>query len=340
MKNKLDNQLRVLAWETTRACPLACPHCRASAVINRDPEELTTNEASEMLDSASRLGKSIIIFSGGEPLLRDDIEELAQVAVRAGHTPVLSCNDGRLLSEARLNSLKKAGLKHFSFSMHSHLKEKHDSFVGVNGAFDNALSAFERIKSKDLSFQINTTILPSNHKQIDLIKDWVINIKAAAWHLFFIVPMGRAAVNLEEVELTTTDNEKVLEYIAQKSDSWPMRVKVTCAPQYARIRAQMNKDTGAKGRSCMAGTGFLFVSYKGDVKPCGYFSMSLGNIRHKSLHDIYLQSSELKDMRQADLLEGVCGKCLYNESCGGCRARAYAVNDNYMSSDPACSFVK
>jgi radical SAM protein with 4Fe4S-binding SPASM domain len=336
---KQDSQLlRVLAWESTRACTLACPHCRASAVDMRDPDELTTSEAMQMLDSAAELGKSIIILSGGEPLLREDLEQIAEHAVKLGHRPVVSCNDGRLLTDERLTTLAAAGIRHFSFSMHSELEADHDHFVRVEGAYREALQAFARIKKHGLSFQINTTVLPGNHDRLSKIKDWVVSLGAVSWHLFFIVPMGRAAAAGSEVDLRQTQIDAVLRYVAAESDDWPIPVKVTCAPQYAQIRASMGKDPGSRGRSCMAGSGFVFVSWCGEVKPCGYFDLVVGNIRKMPLSKIYRESVELRDMRTPEKFSGICGRCKFNRVCGGCRARAYAVNGSFLASDPNCNY--
>ena len=333
-----QNALRVLAWETTRACPLACPHCRASAVSCRDPEELTTEEAVQMLSSAAEMGPALIILSGGEPLLRADLEEIARRAVEMGHRPVVSCNDGRLLTDARLDSLYAAGIRHFSFSMHSSQEADHDGFVRVAGAYREALQAFSRIKGRGMSFQINTTVLPGNSRRLDEIKDWVVNIGAAAWHLFFIVPTGRAAAGGSEVDLSQNEIDRVLRHVAENSDNWPVPVKVTCAPQYAMIRGEMGRDPGSRGRSCMAGNGFVFVSWCGDVKPCGYFDLIVGNVRQKPLKAIYLESEQLRDMRTPEKFTGVCGVCRFNRICGGCRARAYAVHGSYLATDPNCKF--
>lgn len=331
--------LRVLAWESTRACTLACPHCRAAAVDCRDPEELQTEEVFAMLEAAARIGPALIILSGGEPLLRPDLEKIATRAVALGHRPVVSCNDGRLLSDERIASLAAAGIKHFSFSMHSSDRSAHDDFVRVPGTYDEALAAFSRIRKHGLSFQINTTILPANADRLPALKDWVISLKAASWHLFFIVPTGRAVENTAEVSLSQKQIDQVLRYVAAESDEWGLPVKVTCAPQYARIRMEMGKDPGSRGRSCMAGSGFAFVSYRGEVKPCGYFDLVVGNIREKPLDEIYLQSSELADMRNAEKLEGVCARCRFNRACGGCRARAFAVNGSFLAEDPNCDFT-
>lgn len=342
----LNNSLRVLAWETTRACTLACPHCRASAVTERNDEELSVNEAFLMLESAAKIGPAIIILSGGEPLLRDDLELIAKRAIELGHRPVVSCNDGSLLTDERLSSLKESGITHFSFSMHSENEVAHDEFVRVKGAYKNALMAFNRIKNHGMSFQINTTILPTNHKRIEEFKDWVVSLNASAWHLFFIVPMGRAAETGSEILISPDQTEAVLKYVAQNSDNWPIPVKITCAPQYSRIRAELaaaNKITPKRShhghqstRSCMAGNGFVFISYKGEVKPCGYFDLILGNIRETPLDEIYTENEILRNMRSPEKLEGICKNCNYNKICGGCRARAYAVTGNYMAGDTTC----
>ncbi len=332
----MKNRLRVMAWETTRACTLACPHCRAAAVDSRDSDELSTAEAFKMLEDAAKIGPAIVILSGGEPLLRDDLEEVAEYAVKLGHRPVVSCNDGELLTDARLESLKKAGICHFSFSMHSIDGKTHDEFVRKDGAFQYALDSFQKIKEMGMSFQINTTILPSNFDRLAEFKDWVISLGASAWHLFFIVPTGRASQSSGEIDLKAAEIEKVLRYVATESDDWEIPVKVTCAPQYSRIRAEIGKTAGARGRSCMAGMGFAFVSYKGDVKPCGYFDLVVGNIREKSFDEIYQHSPELIEMRNPEKLTGSCGNCKFNVACGGCRARAYAVNGSFMAEDPNC----
>ena len=336
---KSDGLLRVLAWESTRACTLACPHCRAAAVDCRDPEELTTDEVKKMLESAAKIGPALIILSGGEPLLRADLEEIAAYAVELGHRPVVSCNDGSLLTDSRLASLKTAGIKHFSFSMHSGDRETHDHFVRVPGAYDHALAAFSRIREHGLSFQINTTILPSNFQHLPALKDWVLSLHAASWHLFFIVPTGRASSNSDEITLSQKQIDGVLRYVAKESDGWGIPLKVTCAPQYARIRMEMGKDPGSRGRSCMAGSGFAFVSYRGEVKPCGYFDLVVGNIREKPLDQIYTESHELRDMRSPEKLEGICGRCRFNKVCGGCRARAFAVKGSFLGEDPNCDFT-
>ncbi|NLM18308.1 MAG: radical SAM protein [Candidatus Riflebacteria bacterium] len=338
--NNHRDALRVLAWETTHACTLACPHCRAKASLEPAENELTTAEAFVMLESAALLGTKMLILSGGEPLLRKDLEEVAVKACELGIKPVVSCNDGRLLSDDRLESLKKSGINHFSFSMHSEDEEEHDKFVRVENTYNEALKAFERIKKHGMSFQINTTVLPVNYKKLESLKDWVKSLGASAWHLFFLVPMGRAEENLNETSLDKSAVNEVIKWLAHNSDNFGISTKITCAPQYAAARDALGYPAESRGRSCMAGKGFLFVGKTGDVKPCGYFEKSCGNIRQQSLEEIYRTSEPLLRIRNPELLQGFCSKCKMKVVCGGCRARALAVNGDLMAEDPNCIFAK
>lgn len=331
-------KLHLLAWETTQACSLACPHCRASACPARPAGELTTEEGKRLLREAARVGPGIVILSGGEPLLRDDLEILAAAATANGQTPVVSTNDGAMLTAARIDSLKTAGVKRFSFSIHGPNADFHDPFVGRTGAFAQACDAFERLAAAGVEFQINTTAMHANCEKLAEMHAFAVAHGAVAWHLFFIVPMGRATGDTGGAMLDDKGVERVLEWVATIADDSPIPIKVTCAPQYARIRARLGLRQAGHGRGCMAGDGFAFVSARGDVKPCGYFERTAGNVRETAFDELYRTSSLFADLRDLDRLEGRCGGCPYKRLCGGCRARALAVEGNYMAGDPTCSF--
>lgn len=331
-------KLHLLAWETTQACSLACPHCRASACPTRPAGELTTDEGRKLLREAARVGPGIVILSGGEPLLRDDLELLAAAAAANGQTPVVSTNDGAMLTAARIDSLKAAGVKRFSFSIHGPSADFHDPFVGRPGAFAQACEAFERLAAAGVEFQVNTTVMHANCEKLAEMHAFAVARKAVAWHLFFIVPMGRAAGNTTGAMLYDKGVEQVLEWVAKIADDSAIPIKVTCAPQYARIRARLGLRQATHGRGCMAGDGFAFVSARGDVKPCGYFERTAGNIRETPFDTLYRESALFADLRDLDRLEGRCGDCPYKRLCGGCRARALAVEGNYMAGDPTCTF--
>ncbi len=330
---------KLLAWETTRACLFTCAHCRAGAIARPMPDELSTAEGKRLFEQAARLGPWIIILSGGEPLLRSDLEELAQAGIHCGHTVVVACNDGKLLSTERIARLKAAGVSRYSFSMHYPDAVAQDQFLGSPGAFAENVAAFGRLAKAGIEFQINTTVMPGNHRQLPQILARVREWQAAAWHLFFVVPTGRAGENTPEAAatfLSDDETEQVLEWVADVADEAGVPVKVTCAPHYARVRAQKRKSVPHGGAGCMAGRGFAFVSSTGEVKPCGYFDQVLGNVRKQPFDEIYLHSPLLQSLREPERLTGSCGACAYRNLCGGCRARAHARNGDPLSSDPAC----
>jgi len=330
-------KLHLLAWETTRACPFACPHCRASAVAQRESGELSTAEGIKLLTEAARVGPGIVIMSGGEPLLRTDLEELVQAGTKLGQTVVVAGNDGALFTTERIRSLQEAGVKRFSFSLHASQDERQDAFLGRPGAFAETREAFKRLLAAGMSFQINTTVLPSNHRDLPVMLEAVKAMGAAAWHLFFVVNTGRAAETRPSDTLDDEANERVLEWVADvygQPGVPPM--KVTCAPHHSRIFIQKGKKLPSHGRSCMAGDGFAFVSSFGEVKPCGYFDLVAGSVRERPFDEIYLHSELFRTLRDLERLEGTCGACEYRKVCGGCRARAFAGSGNFMGSDPSC----
>jgi AdoMet-dependent heme synthase len=326
----------LLAWEMTRACTLACPHCRAAACADRHPDELTTAEGLRLLREAAEVGPGIIIFSGGEPLLRPDLEELAAAAGQLGHVPVVATNDGLLLDERRIASLISAGVRRFSFSVHFPDEASADTFTCRPGSYVATLEALARLQTHGMSFQINTTVMPGNHQRLAEMREWALARGAAAWHLFFVVPTGRARVTGATVSLEQDQIEDVLTWAAALADDPRLPMKITCAPQYARIRAQAGHPPSPFGRSCMAGDGFAFVSWQGEVKPCGYFDLIVGTIREQSFAELYRDAPAFRALRSPDLLEGACGACTYRAACGGCRARALAVHGSMLGPDPNC----
>lgn len=331
-------RLQLLAWETTQACTLACPHCRANACTSRPPGEMNVEEGRRLLEEAAKVGPSIIILTGGEPLLRDDIEEFAVAGTAVGHTVVVATNDGLLLTRERVASLKKAGVKRYSFSIHFPDDADQDTFTAREGTMQASREAFARLREAEVGFQINTTVMRGNFDRLDRIRRLVIEQGAAAWHLFFVVPTGRASGPTLSAPLTDEEIEKILRWVAGMEETAGIPLKVTCAPQYARIKAEMGLKNTQRGRSCMAGDGFAFVSHMGEVKPCGYFDQSVGNVRKTPFDQIYRDSPVFQALRDPDLLKEGCGACAYRKLCGGCRARALAVSGDYLQVDPNCNY--
>jgi len=323
----------IIAWEITSACNLCCNYCRASATKFPDENELSTEEALHFIEEVVPL-KPMIILSGGEPLLRPDVFLLAKCASDKGIRVALATN-GTLLTPEVVDNITRSGIRRVSISLDSTLPAVHDSIRG-EGSFASSMKGIENLKGK-VPFQINTTITRKNADQVGAMMDLAERVGAVAFHLFFLVPTGRGR---EDELITPEEQDELLRWVAQECNQRSIEVKVTCAPQYGRLAREELSGTDRKrlmGSACLAGTNFVFVSKTGEVYPCGYMPVLVGNIREKSFIDIWDNSPVLKDLREKKL-KGRCGKCRYRQVCGGCRARAYAYTGDYLESDPLCSY--
>ncbi len=336
-----------MAWELTNACNLACIHCRASAIREPPPDELSTTEAKHFVDELVEY-KPIIILTGGEPLLREDVFDIAGYASSKGLRVVLATN-GTLLTHDIARKLKEAGIQRISISIDGSNTRTHDTFRGELGAFDAALRGIEILKKEGISFQINTTITKRNLDEIPRIYDLALELKASALHIFLLVPTGRGE-EIEQEEIPPHEYERVLNWFYDKSKDAGIQLKATCAPHYFRIMRQRAKAEGiritkethgleAMTKGCLGGSAFCFVSSKGDVYPCGYLPALAGNIRQTPFKTIWEKSDVFNELRDPGKLKGKCGRCEYRMVCGGCRARAYAATDNYLDEEPYCIYV-
>ena len=328
----------LVAWETTRQCPLACRHCRAAAGTVRAEHELTTAEGLRLIDSLAALPVRLLILTGGEPMMRPDIYDLARAAASRGMRVVMApC--GALLTDTTAARLKESGISAISISIDASNAADHDAFRGVNGAFDTALRGLRCARHAGLAIQINTTVSRLNIAQLPAMLDLAEREGAATLDCFFLVPTGRGK-QLKDLQLDAGQVEQTLQWIADQDGQHAVKLKTTCAPQMARVRAQRGarQAHGAPTGGCMAGRGFLFVSHTGIVQPCGFLDLPCGDVRTfdfdmKSL----LEASD--DLRRLGSLEGVGGKCGYCEFlqvCGGCRARANAMSGDAMGEEPFC----
>ncbi len=338
---------RLIAWELTNACNLACIHCRASAIKDPTPDELSTAEAKHFVDELVEY-KPIIILTGGEPLLRPDVYDIAKYASGHGLRVVLATN-GTLLTPDIAKKLKDVGIQRVSISIDGSTKETHDIFRGETGAFEAALFGIDILKNAGISFQINTTITKRNLTEIPNIYELALELGASALHIFLLVPTGRGE-EIESEEIPSEEYERVLNWFYDKSKTSRIQLKATCAPHYFRIMRQRAKTEGIKitrethgleamTKGCLGGSGFCFVSSKGDVYPCGYLPMLAGNIRQKPFKMIWEKSKVFNDLRDMGKLKGKCGECEYRAVCGGCRARAYALTGDYLDEEPYCMYV-
>lgn len=333
--------------ETTRACNMKCPHCRASATDTRMPDELTTDEIKKLIDEAASFSKPIFVLSGGEPLSRPDIYEIASYGNERGLKMTLATN-ASLITESVASSLKSSGIERVAVSIYGSTPKLHDSFCGTEGAFDATYKGVENIKRSGMELQINTTITRRNLADIMNIANWAVEIGAQALHLFFLVPTGRGKA-LEGDEITPHEYEKAFNEICDFSKVMKkIHVKTTCAPHYFRILHQRGTRSSqliapssfyAMTKGCLAGSGVCFVSYKGEVYPCGYFPVLAGNIRENNFKDIWFNSPLFLSLRDEAKLKGKCGFCEFKLVCGGCRARAYARYGDYLEEEPYCAYT-
>ncbi|MEF2144947.1 MAG: heme b synthase [Desulfovibrionaceae bacterium] len=338
---------RLIAWEVTRSCNLACKHCRAEAHPEPYEGELSTEEAKALIDTFPDVGNPIIIFTGGEPLMRSDVFELIPYAKAKGLRCVMAPN-GTLLSEENVAKIKAAGVERCSISIDAPKAEQHDIFRGVPGAFQASMAGIERLKKAGIEFQINTTVTKNNLPFFKDIFHLCRDLGASAWHIFLLVPTGRA-VELGTEVITDLEYEKVLNWFYDFQKTTDMQLKATCAPHYHRILRQRAKEDGipvtfenfgldAVSRGCLGGVGFCFISHTGQVQPCGYLELDCGNVRETPFPEIWKKSQQFLNLRNPEVYRGKCGHCEYERVCGGCRARAQTMNGHYLEEEPLCSY--
>lgn len=323
----------IISWNTTQACNISCIHCYRDAGIKYS-DELDTAEGKKLLSEIAKAGFKIMIFSGGEPLLRPDIYELISFARSLGMRPVLGTN-GILITSEVAGKLKEAGLACAGISLDSKDEAQHDKFRGSDGAWAKTLRGMAACRSAGLPFQIHTTVTNNNQGEITAITDFAVELGAVAHHIFFLVPTGRGK-DIEATTLKTADYEALLERILDKQTQVPIEIKPTCAPQFMRIAKQKNIPTRFT-KGCLAGTSYCVILPNGDVHPCPYLPLKAGNVREKAFHLLWKESQLFHKFRQEPLTGG-CSRCGYDDICGGCRARAYYYSDgNYLAEEPWCS---
>ena len=338
---------RLIAWEVTRSCNLACKHCRAEAHPEPYPGELSTEEAKALIDTFPSVGNPIIIFTGGDPMIRPDVYELIAYAGSKGLRCVMSPN-GTLITPENARKIKEAGVQRCSISIDGYNAEKHDAFRCVPGAFDATMRGIECLKAEGVEFQINTTVTRDNLHDFKKIFELCERIGAAAWHIFLLVPMGRAAELADQV-ITAQEYEDVLHWFYDFRKTTSMHLKATCAPHYYRIMRQRAREEGvsvtpatfgmdAMTRGCLGGTGFCFISHVGQVQPCGYLTLDCGNVRTTPFPDIWRKSKPFLQFRDQSEYKGKCGVCEFHKVCGGCRARAWSMDGDYMGEEPLCTY--
>jgi AdoMet-dependent heme synthase len=352
---------RVLAWELTRRCNLNCIHCRATASEHAPEGELTLSDYQALIDNVAAFASPIIILSGGEPLMRPDLYDIAAHATARGLRVAVSTN-GTLVTPEVARRLLAAGVATCSISIDGSNPDVHDDFRQQPGAFDASLRGMTILQEAGIKAQVNTSLTRRNMDDLDNIYHLVKRMKAHAWHIFMLVPTGRGTEAADRDLIGADDYERILNYVYEKNrdeqqqchrfstgDNFDscLEIKPTCAPQYYRIMRQRAKADGipvdvehfglnARTRGCLAGLAFGFVSYRGDVFPCGYYPKSAGNVHEKSFREIWEHSELFLQLRDFKNLKGACGSCGYVRVCGGCRARALALTGDDLAAEPYC----
>lgn len=341
------NTLRLVAWETTRRCNLSCKHCRAVAEDHPYDNELDTKASFRLLEQIKAVGDPIVILTGGEPLLRDDIFDIAAFGTKLGLRMVMAPN-GTLITQDTARKMKESGIKRISVSIDGSTPESHDTFRGVENAFENAIRGIKIAKAAGIEFQINTVITKTNLDEIPKILKLAEDLGAVAHHIFLLVPTGRGKYIVDS-GIDAQEYEETLNWFYDQREKTRLQLKATCAPHYYRILRQRAKKDGKKvsfethgldavTKGCLAGTGFCFISHVGRVQTCGFLDVTCGDITQQTFKDVWENSRVFKEMRDVDKLESKCGICEFKRVCGGCRARAYEATGNYLAQEPLCSY--
>ncbi|MCL4448531.1 MAG: TIGR04053 family radical SAM/SPASM domain-containing protein [Actinobacteria bacterium] len=367
VKFDLDTRPFMAIWEVTRACDLACKHCRAEADTHPDPDQLTTKEGMQLIDQLAALGRPrpLFILSGGDPFKREDLFKLVEYAASQKLAVSASPSPTPKLTRSNLQSLKQAGANAISLSLDGATAQTHDAFRQVDGSYDLAIKGAHFAKEVGLRLQINTTVTPHNLMEIPEIFGQINLLDVMTWSLFFLVPTGRGrSLN----QISPQQFEDILNIAYDLSKTVP--IKTTEAPQFRRVmlcRQMLESQNENNYQDIMklgetyntlvdkinfhnaklpirppmeinAAKGFVFISHTGDVYPSGFFPLSAGNIRNQPLVDIYKNSSLFKNLRDVTKLEGRCNYCEFNQVCGGSRSRAFSSTGNPFADDPLCIY--
>ncbi|MFA4827854.1 MAG: radical SAM protein [Thermodesulfovibrionales bacterium] len=340
-----------IAWEITRRCNLRCVHCRSSSETEaKGHPDFSTIEAFRIIDDIVSYAKPVVVLSGGEPLVRHDVFEIARYGTDKGLRMCLATN-GTLVTDEICEKIRNSGIRIVSLSLDGSEETVHDNFRNQKGAFAGVINAAKLFKKYGIEFIINSSFTKRNQEEIPKIYRLAKELGATAWYMFMIVPTGRGEEIMNEL-ISKEDYEEILEwhYQMEKGEK-DMLVRPTCAPHYYRIVLQKSKEEGEKfekrtlkfstggAKGCIAGQVICLIDVDGNVLPCSYFPKSAGNIKEKTFKDIWENSELFKDLRDFKKYKGKCGSCEYINVCGGCRARAYSIHGDYLEEEPFCGYT-
>lgn len=344
-----DRAPMLVYWELTRACDLACRHCRAEAVIQRDPDELTTDEARALLHQVLEFGTPLphMVFTGGDPLKRSDLLPLIEEAQRLGIGVSLAPSGTTLLTREAIGRLRAAGIQSMSLSLDGSTAERHDAFRGVPGCFEMTTRAAGWVIGEGIPLQVNTLVTADTAADLPAIYDLLTGLAIERWSLFFLISVGRGTALRE---LDSDAAERLMEWLYDLMRTSPFAIKTTEAPHFRRVALERMRAAGLDGpairRSSVGrgfgirdGNGILFISRTGEVTPSGFLPLPAGNVRTSRLADIYRSSTLFTSLRRVSQFKDRCGRCEFNTMCGGSRARAFAHTGDALATDPLCPYI-
>ncbi|WP_144553603.1 TIGR04053 family radical SAM/SPASM domain-containing protein [Bacillus sp. X1(2014)] len=352
----------IVIWELTRACQLKCLHCRADAQYRRDPRELSFEEGKNLIDQIYEMNNPMLVFTGGDPLMREDVFEIAKYAVEKGVRVSMTPSATPNVTKEAIEKAKEVGLARWAFSIDGPKAEIHDHFRGTAGSFDLTMEKIKYLHEVGLPIQINTVISRYNIDYLNEMAKMVEDLGCVLWSVFFLVPTGRGQ---ESDMISPVQHEKVFRWLYDLSKRVSFDIKTTEAMHYRRVVIQKKmreaKETtdeieylsaltekgltgsidglGRAPKGVNDGNGFVFISHIGDVYPSGLLPVKAGNIRETPLVEIYRESPIFKSLRNPDLFKGKCGVCEFRHVCGGSRSRAYAMTGDYLESEPFCVYI-
>lgn len=351
----------IVIWELTRACELHCLHCRAEAQHHRHPLELDFEEGKKLIDSIYEMDNPLLVFTGGDPLMRPDVYDIASYAIQKGVRVSMTPSATPNVTKEAIQKAKEVGLSRWAFSLDGPTADIHDHFRGTSGSFDLTMKAIDYIHELELPLQINTVISRYNVDVLDEMAELIEKLNCVLWSVFFLVPTGRGK---ETDMISPVQHEQVFRWLNQLSKKVPFDIKTTAAQHYRRVvimdKMRNNKDEAKKiqytdalqagktgsfdrlgraPRGVNDGNGFVFISHTGDVYPSGLLPIKAGNVRITPLPQIYRDSPIFQALRNPDGYKGKCGQCEYRFVCGGSRSRAYALTGDYLESEPACVYI-
>jgi radical SAM protein len=353
----LDRAPFMVFWEMTRACDLVCTHCRACAVPERAPDELSTQEGKRLLAELFDMGTRVVVLTGGDPAKRDDLVCLVRYGSALGLRMAVTFSATPLVGDGLLDELRDAGVARIALSIDGATRAKHDAFRGVQGVFDHTLDIIRAARKLEIGTQINTSVTPFNLHALPDIGEQLLSLDIELWSVFFVVPTGRASLM---AAFDPDEAERALEWLDAFSTTAPFDIKTTAAPHFRRVQLQHKRHRGPHHdahtstqrrilgvgdgigrmfRGINDGAGIMFISHQGDIYPSGFLPLQVGNVRRDKVAEVYASHPTMVALRDTTRLEGKCGACPFNVVCGGSRARAYAHTENLHAEDPACAYV-